>query len=74
MSAETVDSAQGLSDLEEIELKERISMLKDQERSLRSERHVLEARLRNMILARYAELSKRYGARTRRRAPVKRMT
>jgi hypothetical protein len=46
--------------LEEMELKERIKMLKDQEKALRDERHVLESRLRNLILARYMELMRKY--------------
>lgn len=49
--------------LEEMELKERIKMLEDQEKALRDERHLLESRLRNLILARYAELMKKYGDR-----------
>lgn len=61
MSPQPVDSAQKFSELEEMELKERIKMLKDQEKALRDERHLLESRLRNMILARYAELMKKYG-------------
>jgi hypothetical protein len=55
-----VDSAQEFSELEEMELKERIKMLKSQEKVLRDERHVLESRLRNLILARYTELMKKY--------------
>jgi hypothetical protein len=55
-----VDSAQKFSELEEMELKERIKMLKSQEKVLREERHVLESRLRNLILARYTELMKKY--------------
>jgi len=55
-----VDSAQEFSELEEMELKERIKMLKDQEKALRDERHILESRLRNLILARYTELMKKY--------------
>ena len=62
MSPQPVDSAQRLSDLEEMELKERIKMLKSQEKSLREERQFLESRLRNLILARYTELMKRYTA------------
>lgn len=53
--------AQEFSDLEQMELKERIEMLKDQEKALRNERQYLESRLRNLILARYAELMKKYG-------------
>lgn len=60
MSPQPVDSAQEFSELEEMELKERIKMLKDQEKVLRDERHLLESRLRNMILARYTELMKKY--------------
>lgn len=60
MSPQPVDSAQKFSELEEMELKERIKMLKDQEKVLREERHVLESRLRNLILARYTELMKKY--------------
>jgi hypothetical protein len=56
-----VDSAQEFSELEEMELKERIKMLKDQEKALRDERQLFESRLRNLILARYAELIKKYG-------------
>ena len=52
--------AQYFSELEEVELKERIKMLKDQEKALRDERQFLESRLRNLILARYAELMKKY--------------
>jgi hypothetical protein len=63
VSPQTVDSAQKFSELEEMELKERIKMLKDQEKVLRDERHLLESRLRNMILARYTELMKKYGDR-----------
>jgi predicted nucleic acid-binding Zn-ribbon protein len=63
VSPQPVDSAQEFSGLEEMELKERIKMLKDQEKALRDERHFLESKLRNMILARYAELMKKYGAR-----------
>ncbi|MCK4583109.1 hypothetical protein KAU18_07320 [Candidatus Bathyarchaeota archaeon] len=55
-----MDSAQKFSELEEMELKERIKMLKSQEKVLREERHVLESRLRNLILARYTELMKKY--------------
>jgi len=55
-----VDSAQKFSELEEMELKKRIKMLKSQEKVLREERHVLESRLRNLILARYTELMKKY--------------
>jgi len=55
--------AQEFSDLEQMELKERIEMLKDQEKALRNERQYLESRLRNLILARYAELMKKYGER-----------
>ena len=55
-----MDSAQKSSELEEMELKERIKMLKSQEKVLRDERHVLESRLRNLILARYTELMKKY--------------
>ncbi len=55
-----MDSAQEFSELEEMELKERIKMLKSQEKVLRDERHVLESRLRNLILARYTELMKKY--------------
>ena len=55
-----MDSAQEFSELEEMELKERIKMLKDQEKALRDERHILESRLRNLILARYTELMKKY--------------
>ena len=58
-----MDLAQEFSDLEEMELKERIKMLKDQEKALRNERQFLESRLRNLILARYAELMKKYGDR-----------
>ena len=60
MSPQPVDSAQKFSELEEMELKERIKMLKSQEKGLRDERHVLESRLRNLILARYTELMKKY--------------
>jgi len=60
VSPQPVDSAQKFSELEEIELKERIKMLKSQEKVLREERHVLESRLRNLILARYTELMKKY--------------
>lgn len=60
MSPQPVDSAQEFSELEEMELKERIKMLKSQEKGLRDERHVLESRLRNLILARYTELMKKY--------------
>ena len=60
MSPQPVDSAQEFSELEEMELKERIKMLKDQEKALRDERHILESRLRNLILARYTELMKKY--------------
>ena len=60
MSPQPVDSAQKFSELEEMELKERIKMLQDQEKALRDERHLLESRLRNLILARYAELMKKY--------------
>ncbi len=60
MSPQPVDSAQKFSELEEMELKERIKMLKSQEKVLRDERHVLESRLRNLILARYTELMKKY--------------
>lgn len=63
MSPQPVNSAQESSDLEEKELKERIKTLKDQEKALRDERHVLESRLRNLILARYMELMKKYGDR-----------
>ena len=63
VSPQPVDSAQEFSGLDETELKERIKMLKDQEKALRDERHFLESKLRNMILARYAELMKKYGAR-----------
>lgn len=55
-----MDSAQKFSELEEMDLKERIKMLKDQEKVLRDEHHILESRLRNMILARYTELMKKY--------------
>jgi len=55
-----VDSAQEFSELEEMELKERIKMLKDQEKALRDERHILESKLRNLILAKYTELMKKY--------------
>ena len=60
MSPQPVDSAQKFSELEEMELKERIKTLKDQEKVLRDERHLLESKLRNMILARYTELMKKY--------------
>ncbi|HUV55565.1 MAG TPA: hypothetical protein VMW03_10225 [Candidatus Krumholzibacteriaceae bacterium] len=60
MSPQPVDSAQEFSELEEVELKERIKMLKSQEKALRDERHILESRLRNLILARYTELMKKY--------------
>ena len=60
MSPQPVDSAQKFSELEEMELKERIKMLKSQEKVLRDERHALESRLRNLILARYTELMKKY--------------
>lgn len=60
MSPQPVDSAQKFSMLEEMELKERIKTLKSQEKVLREERHVLESRLRNLILARYTELMKKY--------------
>lgn len=60
MSPQPVDSAQEFSELEEMELKERIKMLKDQEKALRDERHILESKLRNMILAKYTELMKKY--------------
>lgn len=60
MSPQPVDSAQEFSLLEEMELKERIRMLEDQEKALRDERQLLESRLRNLILARYAERV-RYG-------------
>jgi len=60
VSPQPVDSAQEFSELEEMELKERIKMLKDQEKALRDERHILESRLRNLILARYTELMKKY--------------
>jgi hypothetical protein len=60
VSPQPVDSAQESSELEEMELKERIKMLKDQEKALRDERHVLESRLRNLILARYMELMRKY--------------
>jgi hypothetical protein len=63
VSPQPVDSAQEFSLLEEMELKERIRMLKDQEKALRDERHLLESRLRNLILARYAELMRKYGDR-----------
>ena len=63
MSPQPVDSAQKFSELEEMELKERIKTLKDQEKVLRDERHPLESKLRNMILARYTELMKKYGDR-----------
>jgi hypothetical protein len=58
-----VDAAQEFSELEEMELKERIKILKDQEKALRNERQYLESRLRNLILVRYAELMKKYGDR-----------
>jgi len=58
-----VDSAQEFSLLEEMKLKERIKMLEDQRKALRDERHLLESRLRNLILTRYAELMKKYGDR-----------
>lgn len=60
MSPQPVDSAQEFSELEEMELKERIKMLKDQEKALRDERHILESKLRNLILAKYTELMKKY--------------
>jgi predicted nucleic acid-binding Zn-ribbon protein len=60
VSPQPVDSAQKFSELEEMELKERIKTLKDQEKALRDERHLLESKLRNMILARYTELMKKY--------------
>ncbi len=60
MSPQPVDSAQEFSELEEVELKERIKMLKNQEKALRDERHILESTPRNLILARYTELMKRY--------------
>jgi len=60
VSPQPVDSAQEFSELEEMELKERIKMLKDQEKALRDERHILESKLRNMILAKYTELMKKY--------------
>lgn len=60
MSPQPVDSAQEFSELEEMELKERIKMLKDQEKVLRDERHILESKLRNLILAKYTELMKKY--------------
>jgi hypothetical protein len=60
VSPQPVDSAQEFSELEEVELKERIKMLKSQEKALRDERHILESRLRNLILARYTELMKKY--------------
>ena len=60
MSPQPVDSAQEFSELEEMELKERIKMLKDQEKFLRDERHILESKLRNLILAKYTELMKKY--------------
>ena len=58
-----MDLAQEFSELEEMELKERIKMLKEQEKALRNERQFLESRLRNLILAKYAELMKKYGDR-----------
>jgi len=60
VSPQPVDSAQEFSELEEMELKERIKMLKDQEKALRDERHILESKLRNLILAKYTELMKKY--------------
>gem|GEM_PF-3441096 len=60
MSPQPVDSAQEFSELEEMELKERIKMLKDQEKALRDERHILESKLRNLILAKYTALMKKY--------------
>ena len=63
MSPQPVDSAQEFSLLEEMKLKERIKMLEDQRKALRDERHLLESRLRNLILTRYAELMKKYGDR-----------
>jgi hypothetical protein len=58
-----VDLAQEFSELEELELKERIKMLKNQEKALRNERQVLESRLRNLILERYMKLMRKYGYR-----------
>ena len=55
--------AQEFSELEELELKERIKMLKDQEKALRNERQVLESMLRNLILERYMKLMRKYGYR-----------
>jgi len=63
VSPQPVDSAQEFSLLEEMKLKERIKMLEDQRKALRDERHLLESRLRNLILTRYAELMKKYGDR-----------
>jgi len=63
VSPQPVDSAQEFSGLEEMELKERIKMLKDQEKALRDERQVLESRLRNLILERYMELMRKHGYR-----------
>jgi len=60
VSPQPVDSAQEFSELEEMELKERIKMLKDQEKALRDERHILESKLRNLILAKYTALMKKY--------------
>lgn len=56
-----MDSAHDSSELEELELKERIKMLKDEEKALRHERQVLESKLRNLILERYMKLMKKYG-------------
>ena len=69
MSPHIVDLAQEFSELEELELKERIKMLKDQEKALRSERQVLESRLRNLILERYMKLMRKYGYRDDVEAP-----
>ena len=46
---------------EERELRERIRRLFDEERRVRNERHRLEARLRELVMARYMELYRRFG-------------
>ncbi|MFH2110317.1 MAG: hypothetical protein ABIJ47_03535 [Candidatus Bathyarchaeota archaeon] len=47
---------------EERELRERIKELVQEERRVRNERHRLEARLRALVMARFMELYRRFGA------------
>jgi len=46
---------------EERELRERIKALVQEEKAIRNERHVLEARLRALVMTRFRELCWRFG-------------